>query len=193
MQLRPKKHTMYTGWLLAISSLLLLNGCNKATDPQPADENELITTVILRFTQQGTTNTQAFSYQDKDGDGGAAPTKFDAVTLTANTSYSLTVEVLDESKIPALNITTGIKEKQDEHLFLYTATPATLLTYTYGDLDSRNFPVGLTGTVRTGAAGSGQLTVRLRHQPPINGVAVKNGTSTPGSDDVNLNFGLMIR
>lgn len=184
---------MYTGWLLAIGSLLLLNGCNKATDPQPADENELITTVILRFSQQGTTNTQAFTFQDKDGDGGAAPTKFDAVTLTANTSYSLTVEVLDESKTPALNITTGVKEKQDEHLFLYTATPAALMTYTYGDLDSRNFPVGLTGTVRTGAAGTGQLAVRLRHQPPINGVAVKNGTASPGSDDINLNFGLTIR
>lgn len=188
-----KKHIMYTGWVLAIGSLLLLNGCKKATDPQPADENELITTVTLRFTQQGTTNTQAFSYQDKDGDGGAAPTKFDAVTLTANTSYSLTVEVLDESKTPTNNVTSEIKEKQDEHLFVYTASPTTLLTYTYGDLDSRNFPVGLTGTARTGAAGTGQLNVRLRHQPPINGVAVKNGTATPGSDDVNLNFTLTVK
>jgi hypothetical protein len=184
---------MYAGWILALGSLLLVNGCKKGTDPQPADENELITTVTLRFTEQGTTTTQSFTFQDKDGDGGAAPTKFDAVTLTANRSYSMTVEVLDESKTPTQNITNEIKNKQDEHLFIYTANPATLLAYTYGDVDSRNFPVGLTGTVRTGAAGTGQLNVQLRHQPPINGVAVKNGTPGPGSDDVNLKFSLTVR
>ena len=184
---------MYLVWLLAVSSLLLLNGCKKATDPQPADENELITTVTLRFTEQGTSSTQSFTFQDKDGDGGAAPTKFDSVTLTANRSYSLTVEVLDESKTPVQNITDEIREQKDEHLFLFTANPATLLTYTYGDLDSRNFPIGLTGSVRTGGSGTGQLKVRLRHQPPINGVAVKNGTASPGSDDVNLDFALTVR
>jgi hypothetical protein len=184
---------MYLVWLLAVSSLLLLNGCKKATDPQPADENELITTVTLRFTEQGTSSTQAFTFQDKDGDGGAAPTKFDSVTLTANRSYSLTVEVLDESKTPVQNITDEIREQKDEHLFVFTANAATLLTYTYGDLDSRNFPIGLTGSVRTGGSGTGQLKVRLRHQPPINGVAVKNGTASPGSDDVNLDFALTVR
>ncbi len=193
MQKRHQKHRIYSGWILALSILLLLNGCKNATDPQPADENELITSVLLRFTEQGTTNTQTFTFQDKDGDGGAAPTKFDSITLTANKSYSLTVEVLDESKTPTQTITDEIRAQKEEHLFLFTPTPATLLTYTYGDLDSRNFPVGLTGSVRTGVAGTGQLNVRLRHQPPINGVAVKNGTASPGSDDVNLNFSLTIR
>ncbi|HEX9956477.1 MAG TPA: hypothetical protein VGA96_04460 [Fibrella sp.] len=193
MQQLHKKHIMYLVWLLAVSSLLLLNGCKKATDPQPADENELITTVTLRFTEQGTSSTQSFTFQDKDGDGGAAPTKFDSVTLTANRSYSLTVEVLDESKTPVQTITDEIREQKDEHLFVFTANAATLLTYTYGDLDSRNFPIGLTGSVRTGVAGTGRLNVRLRHQPPINGVAVKNGTASPGSDDVNLDFALTVR
>ncbi|MEZ0483645.1 hypothetical protein [Fibrella aquatica] len=183
----------YAGWVLALGSLLFLNGCKKGTDPLPADENELITTVTLRFTEQGTTNTQTFSYQDRDGDGGAAPTRFDSVTLTANKSYSLTVDILDESKTPTESITEEIREEADEHLFVFATTPASLLTYTYGDRDSRNFPIGLAGTVSTGAAGTGQLNVRLRHQPPVNGVAVKNGTATPGSDDVNLNFSLTIR
>ena len=193
MQLRHKKHILYIGWVLTLSSLLLVNGCKKATDPQLADENELITTVTLRFSEQGTTNTQTFTFQDKDGNGGAAPTRFDSVTLTANRSYSLTVEVLDESKTPVQNITNGIRDEKDEHLFVFIASPATLLTYTYGDVDSRNFPVGLTGSIRTGVPGTGKLNVRLRHQPPINGMAVKNGTVSPGSDDVNLDFGLTIR
>lgn len=177
--------------LFALGTLLLIGGCKKATDPQPADEGELITTLTLRFTQGG--NTQSFTYQDRDGDGGAQPTRFDNVTLVANQTYTLTVDVLDESKTPAESITEEIKKEQDEHLFVYTANPASLLTYTYGDRDSRNFPIGLTGTARTGAAGTGTLNVRLRHQPPVNGVVVKNGTVTPGSDDVNLNFNLTVR
>ena len=193
MQNRHKKHILYTGWVMALGSLLLLNGCKKVTDPQPADENELITTVILRFTQQGANNIQTVTYQDRDGDGGAVPTRFDAITLTANTSYSLTVELLDESKTPTSNITDEVRKEKDEHLFVYTPSPAALLAYTYGDKDSRNFNVGLVGTVRTGAAGAGKLKVQLRHQPPINGMAVKNGTPTPGSDDVNLDFTLTVR
>ena len=189
----PAQNTFKLGWVFGLGLLLLLNGCKKGTDPLPADENELITTVTLRFTQAGTTNVQTATYQDKDGDGGAAPTKFDAITLTANTSYSLTIDLLDESKTPPVSATNGIKEKKEEHLFLYAAIPVTLLTYTYDDKDSRNLPVGLTGTVKTGAAGTGKFNVRLRHQPPVNGTIVKDGTPTPGSDDVNLNFGLTVR
>ncbi|MBO0936278.1 hypothetical protein J2I47_06935 [Fibrella sp. HMF5335] len=181
------------GWIVGISFLFALNGCKKGTDPLPANENELITTVTLRFTQAGTANTQTATYQDKDGDGGAAPTKFDTITLTANTSYSLTVDLLDESKTPTVSVTDEVNSKKDEHLLVYATTPAALLTYTYGDKDSRNLPVGITGTIRTGTAGTGTFNVRLRHQPPINGTAVKDGSPTPGSDDVNLNFGLTIK
>ena len=187
------QNTLKLGWAFGLGLLLLLNGCKKGTDPLPADENELITTVTLRFTQAGTTNVQTATYQDKDGDRGADPTKFDSITLTANTSYSLTIDLLDESKTPTVSTTNEIMEKKDEHLFIYTADPASLLTYTYGDKDSRNLPVGLTGTVKTGAAGAGKFNVRLRHQPPINGTIVKDGTPTPGSDDVNLNFGLTVK
>lgn len=189
----PAQNRLKLGWAIGLGLLLLLNGCRKGTDPLPADENELITTVTLRFTQANTANVQTATYQDKDGDGGAAPTKFDSITLTANTSYTLTVDLLDESKTPTVSITNEISSNKDEHLFIYTAAPSSLLTYTYGDKDSRNLPLGLIGTAKTGAAGTGMFTVRLRHQPPISGTIVKDGTPTPGSDDVNLTFGLTVR
>ncbi|GAA4412137.1 hypothetical protein GCM10023187_38780 [Nibrella viscosa] len=182
----------WVGLLLIGGFGLFLTSCDKAKDPEPADENELITTVSLTFTEQGGGSPQTFTFRDPDGDGGQAPTRFDNISLKANTTYTLTIALLDESKSPAKNLTTEVQEKRDEHLFVYTATPATLLTYTYGDRDSRNFPVGLTGTARTGAVGTGKLNVRLRHQPPVNGVAVKNGTVAPGSDDVNINFNLTV-
>jgi hypothetical protein len=177
---------------MLVASSLVFSSCDRSNNPDPVDENELITTVSLRFTEQGTSTVQTFTYRDTDGDGGQAPTKFDAITLKAGKTYDLVIDFLDESKTPVDNITTEIKEKQDEHLIVYTPSPTMLLTVTATDKDNRNFPVGLTATAKTGTAGVGTLKVQLRHQPPINGQAVKNGTVTPGSDDVNLDFTLTV-
>jgi hypothetical protein len=130
----------------------------------------------------------SFSYKDADGDGGNPASRFDTVTLKANTEYTRTIEFLDESKSPVEDITDEIQEESDEHLLAYTASPASLLTYTYGNKDANNFPIGLTGTAKSATAGLGKLKVQLRHQP-----GAKNGTPTPGSDDVNLHFNLKIQ
>jgi hypothetical protein len=179
--------------VLALGLMGTLMQCKNADKVTPDDENELITTVQLEFTPVGGGSVQTFTYSDPDGDGGNAATRFDTISLAANASYILKVKVLDESKTPSDNITEEIEEKADEHLFVFTSDPASLLTYTYGDTDSRKLPIGLTGTAKTGAAGTGKLRVQLRHQPPISGTIVKDGTSGPGSDDVNLNFNLKVK
>ncbi|MGA0557605.1 hypothetical protein ACO2Q8_13195 [Larkinella sp. VNQ87] len=184
------KATRQLSWVLMLGTLMaLFTGCNdNADDPEPADENELITTVNLKFTEQGTTTTQTFSYRDADGEGGQAPTKFDRITLKPNTTYNLSVELLDESKNPAVDMTEEVEEESDEHLFVFTPNPATLATYTYGDKDANNLPIGLEGTLKTNAAATGKLRVQLRHQP-----GTKDGTATPGSNDVDLNFDLTVQ
>jgi hypothetical protein len=164
-------------------ALLFLAGC-KADDPEP-DENELITTVLLRFTEGGT--TQTFAARDPDGEGGQPPV-IDKITLAPNKTYALRVEFQDESKSPALDITEEIEEKADEHLVVYTPSPSGLMTVTVTDRDSRNFPIGLVGTAQTSAAGTGTLNVQLRHQP-----GTKNGTPGPGSDDANVTFDVEIK
>lgn len=175
-------------WMMMFGAALALTNCKDSGDEvKPDDENELITSVTLKFTEQGTSNVTSFSYKDADGDGGNAPTKFDTISLKANTTYTLAIELLDESKSPVDDITKEVEEESDEHLFVYTPSPATLLTYTYGDKDANNYPIGLTGKAVTGAAGTGKLKVQLRHQP-----GAKNGTPSPGSDDVNLDFNLKV-
>ncbi|WP_394991467.1 hypothetical protein [Emticicia sp.] len=178
-----------TLFLSLLSSILFISSCKKDS-VEAADENELITSVKLNFTTGGT--TQTFAYSDPDGDGGKAPTVA-TVSLKANTTYTMVIEILDESKNPVSNITNEVSTERDEHLFIYTPSPSSLLTYIYGDKDSRNLNVGLTGSVKTGVVGTGKLKVQLRHQPPINGKAVKDGTITPGSDDINIDFNITIQ
>ena len=57
--------------------LLLISvtfACKKMKDPEPVNQEELITTVKLTFTKQGTTNATSVIFRDLDGDGPAAPT-----------------------------------------------------------------------------------------------------------------------
>jgi hypothetical protein len=176
-------------FIFALFSLLGFNSC-KEKEIEPGEENELITTVNLKLTNAG--NSQTFKYLDLDGDGGKAAT-IDKIILKPNTEYSIEIELFDESKSPKLNIGEEVAEEADEHLFVFTANPASLLKYTYTDKDKNNLPIGLKGTITTTTATSGTLKVQLRHQPPVNGKATKDGTANPGSDDININFDLAVQ
>lgn len=174
-------------WMLLFGITSLFMQCkDSGEEVKPDEENELITTVTLKFTEEGTTNVTTFKSSDPDGEGGSAPV-IQPISLKAATTYSVSVELLDESKTPVVDITKEVAEKDEEHLFIYTASPTSLLTYTAEDKDANNYPVGLKGKAVTGAAGTGKLKVQLRHQP-----GTKNGTATPGSDDVNIDFDLKI-
>ncbi len=174
---------------LALSASIFIAGACKDASVDP-EENELITTVQLEFTNGS--SVQRFSWKDPDGDGGVAPV-IDKISLLPNTAYTLKVFFLDESKSPAEDITAEVAEESDEHLVIYSLTPASLATYSYGDKDASNLPVGLTGSFTTQSAGTGTLKVQLRHQPPVNGVKAKNGTAGPGSDDVNVDFSIEVK
>jgi len=173
---------------LLIGIVFSFSSC-KTSDPEPEDDNELITTVRLKFTDGS--SVQTFQWQDLDGDGGKAPT-IQNIALKANKTYKLDIELLDESKMPVVDQTKEVAAEKDEHLFVFTPMPASLLAYTYGDIDSKNFPIGLTGSAKTTATGTGTLKVVLRHQPPVNGMAQKNGTATPGSSDVDITFNVAV-
>ncbi len=179
------------GWLLLVAVIITV-GCKKDEGSDPDDPNELITTVNLVFTEPGTTNTQSVSYKDPDGGGGAAPI-IGRLSLSPNKTYTLTVQVLDESKNPVGNVTAEIEEKKDEHLFVYTPTPVSLMSFTVNDKDARGYPVGLSATVKTGTAATGKLQVVLRHQPPVGGKPVKDGTPGPGSSDFDGTFAVEIK
>jgi hypothetical protein len=186
----------YNFWifLLMTGAMPFLSQCKRADNVEPTDENELITTVQLTFTEAGgMAPPLTYLYRDVDGDGGNPPSRFDKIALKPATSYLVQISVLDESKTPAEDITKEIASQADEHLFIITANPVSLLTYQYGDKDSRNLPIGLKGTAITGASGTGKLRVQLRHQPPVGGKIVKDGTPGPGSDDISLDFDLQVQ
>ncbi|TAE35455.1 MAG: hypothetical protein EAY66_08795 [Sphingobacteriales bacterium] len=154
----------------------------------PVDENELITTIKVKFTNAtNPTDVKTFTWKDLDGQGGADPV-VDEIKLATNKTYKMEVTaVLNETTNPAQDITEEIKEEDYEHLFVYK--PSTnLLTVQITDKDKNNYYVGLMADVNTNTAKNGTLQIILRHQ-----LGVKDGTEAPGSTDFDITYPVKIQ
>jgi len=167
-------------------------GCKKE-EVVPTDDNELITTVELIFTDSNK-KVSSFSFQDKDGDAKTPPEKFDKITLDKNMIYTMDIKVYDETKNPKEDITEQIKLESDVHLFVFKIDPAALFSLKAIDKDKNGLPIGLlsSGTTQN-AVGAGKFNLILKHQPPINGKAIKTGNEAGGSSDIDLVFDLLIK
>ena len=167
-----KNNFFFTLMILFIGAGLI--SCEKDKDAGPDNEQELITTIRLTFTGGG--STLVFNASDKDGDGGLAPV-IDRITLKPNTDYTLSVQFLDESKSPAINITTEVEEESNEHLLCFAGTGA-MPSPNVTDKDKKNKPLGLKSSFKTGAAGAGTLKVTLKHDADKNNASPCNTGET---------------
>jgi hypothetical protein len=155
-----------------LSTAALLVACGDPGSGGGDNEQEVITTVQLTFMAAGGLPIVA-EFDDPDGDGGA-PGTGEPISLTAATSYTLTVAFINRLGTIPEDITLEVEDEGAEHQVFFTgsavAGPATSnptapLTHSYADMDANGLPLGLTNTIVTGA-GTGTLTVTLRHMPP---------------------------
>lgn len=176
-------------WTLAAVSLLISSCKHDEENVTPTDDNEAITTAILSLTN--TANTQEIVTATIENLNTTADKSKATLNLKANVTYSGTIQLYDKTQTPTVDATTEIREKANEHLFVYTPSTASLLTVRLTDSDSNPspgpYPIGLTYLLKAGAAATGTLRVQLRHQPNA-----KNGTTTPGTDDLNVDFPVVI-
>ncbi len=166
--------------MLALGAFLF-TACDK-DDDHNQDEQELITTVKLTFTEVGGGST-TFTVKDLDGDGGNPPVA-DEIKLKANTAYTIGVAFLDESKAGhAHDLTEEVKTEADEHLVCFSTTGG-LSAPVIGDQDGNGKPLGLESAITTGEAATGNLKVSLKHLPN------KSATDpcATGETDVEVTF-----
>lgn len=159
-------------------------------DPEPVNEEELITTVRVTFTNTANAQDVATAvFEDLDGPGGNDPVLTNP-TLTANSTYTVTIQFLNEQETPAEDITEEVAEEDDEHQVFFVAGTGLNFTYEYGDEDGDGNPLGLTGTATTGAASTGNLTISLIHEPSKSATGVNEGdpTNAGGEADVEVTF-----
>ncbi len=185
-------------WLVSLMTammvVLVMSGCD-SDDPDPVDEPELITTMNVTFTNTAdASDVVTASFRDLDGEGGNDGVTTNP-TLSANATYTVTIEFLNESETPAEDITAEVREEDEEHQVFFIAAAGLNFTYAYGDQDADNNPIGLTGTATIGAASSGTLDVVLVHEPMKSAAGVSSGdiTNAGGEEDIRVPFTVTIQ
>jgi len=152
-----------------------------------ANEEELITTVVIKVKDTLTDVEQTFRWTDSDGDGGNDPS-IDTITLAPNTFYEVEIEFLDESDPSDVeDITEEIEDEDDEHLICYTSSPQTMLNVLRTDSDG-TYEVGLESTWESFTAQNGSLKIVLKHQP-----GVKDGSCSPGETDIEIDLPVFVQ
>lgn len=178
--------------LLSFFALLSLPACNDDDIDDNPDEEVITTLNYSLFSTSAPSVT--LSFRDLDGDGGTAPT-ISGGTLMANTTYTGTVEFLNESVTPTEVVTEEIEEEDDEHQLFFVPSTSLNATVEYTDTDDDGNPVGLSTTLMTGEASDGQLTIILRHQPnkSADGVAGGDIENAGGETDIEVTFDVTIQ
>ncbi len=187
------KRFFLASWLIAslATVLILTTSCNR--DPELPNEEELITTLIYTLTPTAGGAPVVLSYRDLDGDGGNPPV-ITTGNLTANTTYNGTIVLLNESKTPAEDITAEVRAEGKAHQLFFRSTVSGM-TITYTDTDADGRPIGLSTQLSTGARGSGNLTITLRHNPnkAAAGVAQGNIANAGGETDIETTFDINVQ
>jgi len=174
-----------------------ITGCRPEKDDPiapapPANEAEVITTVILSFDNAGGGADKELRFTDADGDGGGAPV-YDLDTLDDAAVYNTSIILLNETVSPADTISNEVLAEGVDHQFFFTPTSVNI-SYVYGDVDSNGNPIGLLTTMTTGSPSMGSLKVTLRHLPDKTAAGVSGGniTNAGGETDIELTFPLVI-
>jgi hypothetical protein len=168
--------------LLFALPVLLLTACKKDKDEEPANEEELITTVRLDFTELGTSNVRSFVFRDIDGAGGAAPTTFQNIGLQPAKIYSVAATFTNEAANPAEDITAEVVAEANDHQVYYIVSGANA-SFSNFNADANGLPLGTTGRCVTAGASTGTLTFTLKHKP---GVKAANDPVTKGETDIEI-------
>ena len=181
------KLSKYT-WLLLASFFVF--SCDP-DDPDPINEEEVITRVTYTLTPVGGGSTVSLVFSDPDGDGGTAPV-ITGGSLALGKTYTGVITLLNEAANPDEDITTEVQEEGEDHQFFFSVstglTDAFELAYT--DADAKGNPIGLKTELTTVKAGTGTLRLTLRHLPNKTASGVKNGdiTNAGGETDVEVDF-----
>jgi hypothetical protein len=176
----------------SVFSLFLLNSCKKHDHDH--HETELITLIKMTLIAPSVNDTVVFKYEDADGDGGNAPVITNGA-LKANTTYFGSIEIMNTSVTPNIDITKQILNEATAHQFFFIEKSNNQFDITYDDLDANGKPLGLKTKWMVKAPGTQSLKVVLRHEPNKNGANVSSGVinNAGGETDIEVVWNVAVQ
>ncbi|UZO81774.1 type 1 periplasmic binding fold superfamily protein [Aquimarina sp. ERC-38] len=192
---------------LFLAGTFFITSCSdddEGDNPDPVNEEEVITTMTVTLTGGGDTVT--LNFFDPDGENGPiAPVKSVEGDLKVNTTYNGTIQLLNASEEEVEDVNDEIKAEADEHQFFYL-TDDLGITITYDDKESdfensqgmqfeSDNPVGIDFTLTTtDQIGDAELEIILLHELDKNaeGVAGGNTDNAGGEPDIEVTFNITV-
>ncbi len=154
------KKYLSAGMSLLLAALFF-SACKK-DQPKEPNEEEVITTLLVKLTPLGGGSTLQYKFEDIDGPGGASAT-IDEIVLAPSTIYNAQLLVLNKTVNPADTISKEVAEEADAHRFYYAVEGSANLAISDLDNDANGVPLGLTSRWTTGAVSAGKVQITLRH------------------------------
>lgn len=183
--------------MIVLAATVTFYSCDDDDEPAPENEVEVITRATLTFTPVGGGAAAEASATDADDLGPDPFTQLTTPTLAANTTYNLTMTLLDDrDPDDTEDISEEVEEEDDEHQFyfvvtggIFTEDGSSIPGTVYQDQDDNGLPVGLETTWTTTGPGSGTLRVVLKHQPgEKNQASATNRTTGLATGDTDFDF-----
>ncbi|MBX3255292.1 MAG: hypothetical protein KF862_14220 [Chitinophagaceae bacterium] len=166
--------------------------CKKESAKPEDNDNEIITTVELHFTEQGTGSSLTYKWEDLDGDGGNAPV-ISEIVLAPEKVYDVQIVLLDKTKTPVEDITEEVEEEAADHRFYFIPSGESNITIDDLNNDSDGIPLGITSRWTTAAAANGSVNIVLRHYPDGGKAANDLVSSSKSSTDADVTFSTKIQ
>ena len=158
---------------------LVLTSCSD-DDPEPVNEEEVITTMTITLVPQGGGTAIQLQSRDLDGDGPEPPVITVSGNFSARTVYNGSIVLLNETETPPEDITLEVEEEADEHQFFYTIGASLSGSTEYSNVDGNGNPLGTEFTFSAGDESTGDLSFTLRHdlKKPNDGTLADAGGET---------------
>ena len=128
---------------ILLAALLMISVGGDNDDPKPVNEEEVITTMTITFSNtQNASDLVVATFRDLDDPGGDAATKTDS-NLSADATYTVSISFLNETETRSEDITKEVDEEDEEHQIFYLASSSLDFGYVYDGNDSNGGLIGL--------------------------------------------------
>jgi hypothetical protein len=167
--------------------------------PPAANDEEVITDLVLTFFNTDTQSAESFAFSDPDGPGGDPPV-IDVIGMSPG-AYNVSIQVLDASDPNNVDdLTSEIAEVEaDEHQFFFELLNGAgdVITIGYADSDVNGNPVGQeTIWLASGpTSGAEKARITLLHEPDKNAPGAAEGVLSPalgGETDIEVEFDISV-
>ena len=187
-----KTSKFFISALFCLALVTSFTSCSDDDDPEPVNEEELITNLTLTFTNTANNDEVVMTSVAPDGLEEGATTENVTGSFTAGATYELTLALVNASETPAEDVLNGdIIPEADEHFFVYAVSNGLDMTMTR-DGDDVDGPdgskLGVNTTWVANSAGTGNLQIILVHEPGSVDDSDEFGSATGGSEDFNITF-----